>query len=189
MATTDTPITGETWGDEVESVRTYLLAESEQSFAELRPRVVAEREVLRTLCADTTAEQVAFRPDTGEGEDAWGIAEVLRHVASVEVIFAERIRQLGLGQPVDVTKTYPGFMESHETRDREELLAAFEASGRVMLEAIDAVAGSEILDSFDTHRLFGELNCRGWFRLHGLHMSDHARQVTRLKAQPGYPGA
>lgn len=189
MATTDTPITGETWGDEVDSVRAYLLAESERPFAEIRPVVAAERERLRALCAGTTAEQVAFRPDSGEGEDAWGIAEVLRHVASVEVIFAERIRQLGLGQPVDVTKTYPGFMESLETRDRDELLAAFEASGRVMLEAVDAIEGSEVLDSFDTHRLFGELNCRGWFRLHGIHMMDHAHQVAKMKTRSGYPEA
>ncbi len=182
-------MTGETWGDEVDSVRTYLLDESERSLTDLMPVVWAERQQLLDALLDSSEAQIEFVPATGEGEDGWGLAEVLRHVASIEVIFAGRIRQLGLGEAVNVTKTYPGYMEDISTRNRSELIEAFEASGRAMLDAIAAIDGHEVLEPTDPHRLFGELNCRGWFRLHGLHLLDHAHQVGKIKLMDGYPAA
>lgn len=183
-----TPMTGETWGDEVDSVRSFLLSESEKPLAELRPIVAAARQRILAALEGTTKEQVQFRPCSGEGEDAMGIAEVMRHLSSLEAIFAERIRQLGLGLDLNVTRTYPGYMEAVETRDPDELAAEFQASGEKMVAALASIDGRERLDTFDSHRLFGPLNCRGWYRLHGTHIEDHVHQIAKIKAMDGYPG-
>ena len=110
------PITGETWGDEVAGVRAYLLAEAELPFAELRLKLASARGDLLAELDGVSDAQAELRPYEGEGEDAWGIAEALRHVASIETIMAQRVRLLGLGLPVDVQATYPGYMESVDTR-------------------------------------------------------------------------
>ncbi len=184
---TTQPITGETWGDEVDPVRTYLLSESDKPFAELRPIVAAARARVLEALEGTTKEQVQFRPPEGEGEDAMGIAEVMRHLTSIEAIFAERIRQLGLGVELNVTKTYPGYMEDVTTREPDELASEFEGTGARMGAAIVEIEGHERLDTTDSHRLFGPLNCRGWYRLHGVHLEDHVHQIAKIKQMNGYP--
>lgn len=183
-----TPITGETWGDEIDSVRELLLREAEQPFAALRPKLDAARRELLAAVEDVSEEQAQFRPETGEGEDAWGIAEVLRHFASIETIMADRIRTLGSGSPTDaITPTYPGYMEALETRRLPELLRALDASYAALLAAIEEIEGHERLDTLAAHRRFGELNCRSWLAMHTLHLQDHARQAGKIKALEGFP--
>jgi len=184
-----TPITGETWGDEVDSVRAFILSEAEQPFAVLRPKLEAARRELLAALDGVSDEQARFTPATGEGEDAWGIAEALRHVASVETIMAGRIRLLGLGQPVAVTPTYPGYMEDVETRRLPDLIDALASSYSQLLTAVGEIEGHERLDTFEPHRRFGELNCHGWLVMHALHLQDHARQIGKIRAMEGYPAA
>jgi hypothetical protein len=43
------------------------------------------------------------------------------------------------------------------------------------------------LDKTMPHRLFGELNCRGWLAMQALHVEDHARQVGKIKRHADYP--
>jgi hypothetical protein len=182
-----TPITGETWGDEIEPVKAHLQQQSAESLVALRTKLNAAREEILASVQGVTTEQAQFRPGSGEGEDAWGIAEVLRHIASVESIMADRVRQLGLGQPLALQPTYPGYMESIETRQLDELLAALSESYAELLAAIDDIEGHERLDTLDEHRRFGQMNCRGWVAMHTLHLQDHARQITRIKSMPGLP--
>jgi len=183
-------ITGETWGDEVESVRAHILAQSAQPFAVLLPELAASRAELLAALEGVTDEQAEFRPGSGEGEEAWGIAEVLLHFASIETIMAERSRLLGAGDSVeDLTPTYPGYMESIETRRLPDLIGAVNVSHASLLAAVADVEGHERLDAVAAHRRFGELNCRGWLVMHGLHLRDHARQVNRIKALDGFPTA
>jgi hypothetical protein len=183
-----TPITGETWGDEIDGVRAFILDEATQPFSALMPRLVEARQTLLAALVDVDETQAQFRPDTGEGEDAWGIAEVLRHIASIEAIMAHRIRLLGRGEPVDVTATYPGYMEDVSTRSLPELLDALAESYALLEAAVSDIDGHERLDTLEPHRRFGELNCRGWLVMHRLHIEDHARQVGKIKAMPGFPG-
>jgi hypothetical protein len=183
-------ITGDTWGDEVESVRAHILKQAAQPFGVLLPELAASRAELLSAIDGVTDEQAEFRPGTGEGEEAWGIAEVLRHFASIETIMAERIRLLGAGDSVEsLTPTYPGYMESVETRRLPELIGAVDASHAALLAAIAEIEGHERLDAVAAHRRFGELNCRGWIVMHGLHLRDHARQIERIKALDGFPTA
>ena len=181
------PITGEIWGDRIEEPTAYIAVQSQRPFTELRPALQAARDALSAAIEGVTEAQAAFRPASGEGEDAWGIAEVLRHIGTMDVIFAQRIRQLGKGEPVDVQATYPGFMENVETRDIAELRDILHRSYETLLDAIGAIDGRERLDATDTHRRFGPLNCRGWVVMHTLHIEDHARQIGKIKALTGYP--
>lgn len=184
---TTPPLIGQTWGDEAERMRAALVQESEQPFSVLRPKLDAAHQALRTALADVTPEQAAFTPADGVGEEAWGIAEVLGHLISVEMIMADRVRQLGSGAPLGLPSTYPGFRESVETRQLPELLGLLDQSHATLLAAIGAIEGHEQLDHMDTHRRFGDLNCRGWVAMHTLHLQDHARQIGHIKALDGYP--
>jgi hypothetical protein len=112
---------------------------------------------------------------------------VLRHLATIEMMMADRVRQLGSGQPVNLPATYPGFMEHVETRRLPELTETLRRSQAALLSAIGEIEGHERLDTLDTHRRFGELNCRGWVAMHTLHLQDHARQIGKIKSMEGYP--
>lgn len=187
---TTTPITGETWGDNIETVRAYLLTEAAQPLSVLRPKLDAAHGELRGALDGVSDAQAQFTPAVGEGEDAWGIAEVLRHITSIEPIMAERVRRLGSGQSAEgITRTHSGYMLSVETRRMAELVPTLDRTYAELVEAIGAIEGQERLDTLDTHRRFGELNCRGWVALHTLHLQDHARQVGKLKQLAGYPPA
>jgi len=168
-------------------VRAHLLKESERPLAELRPKLAEAHQALLGALEGVSEGQAEFTPAVGEGEDAWGIAEVLRHLASVEVIMADRVRQLGTGEPLNLKATYPGFMESVETRRLPELVDIVGQSYQRLGAAIDDVDGHERLDTLDSHRRFGQLNCRGWVAMHTLHLQDHARQIGKIKAMDGYP--
>jgi hypothetical protein len=187
---TPRPITGDTWGDPdtLDSARAYLLRQAEQPFEVLRPALEAARQALRAAVDGVSETQAQFTPAGGEGEDAWGMAEVLRHIGSIEPIMADRIRLLGQGQPTDsLTRTHPGYLRAVDTRVLSDLLPLLERTYAQLLAAVDAIAGHERLDTHTPHRRFGELNCRGWLVLHTLHLQDHTRQIERLKASPGYP--
>jgi hypothetical protein len=185
-----TPITGEKWGDVVHPVRDFLLAKSEQEFDAIRPRLDASHKAFVAAAEDLSEAQAAFRPSSGEGEDAWGIAEVLRHIASIEPIMADRIRLLGNGESVEsLTPTYAGYMEAVDTRSLSELLPALAASYASLLAAIDEIDGHERLDTVAPHRLFGDLNCRSFVVMHALHLEDHTRQMQAIRALPDFPAA
>jgi hypothetical protein len=186
---TTPPLIGQTWGDEPERVRAVLVQESEQPFSALRPKLAAAHQALRFTLAGVTPEGAAFTPADGVGEDAWGIAEVLGHLISVETIMADRVRQLGSGAPLNLPATYPGFREGVQTRQLPDLRGLLDQSHAALLAAIDAIDGQERLDQVDTHRRFGDLNCRGWVAMHTRHLLDHARQIGNIKARADYPAS
>jgi len=182
------PITGETWGDNVEIVRAHLLREAEQPLRVLQPRLAQARRELLAVVDGVSDHQGQFAPPSGEGEDAWGIAEVLRHIASVEPIMAQRVRLLGSGLSIEsLPRTTPGYLEDVATRRVSELRTILDQTGIELEKAIQTIDGTERLDTPAAHRRFGELNCRGWVALHTVHLQDHAHQIARLKQLPDYP--
>src|SRR6266487_5810676 len=62
------PITGETWGDQIDPVRTHLLQASEQPFAVLRPKLAEAHEALVAALANVSERQAQFTPAVGDGE-------------------------------------------------------------------------------------------------------------------------
>ena len=74
-------ITGEKFGEERDAPRAHLLAEAQKPFSELRGDLDKAQETMRAALNGVTDAQSRFTPSTGEGEDAWGIAQIIRQVA------------------------------------------------------------------------------------------------------------
>ena len=184
--TNDNLITGEKFGEERDAPRAYLLAEAEKPFSELQSDLAAAHENLRHVLQRVSDPQSRFQPGTGEGEDAWGIAQVLRHLGASESRFAKRVLNLGRGDEMGAPAPQPG---DDDPRSLAELKQGIEDSYQALLGAANAVAGSENLAPTWNHPFFGELNCRAVFALQSLHTNDHARQIARLKALPDFPKA
>lgn len=179
-------ITGEKFGAERDAPRAHLLAEAQKPFSDLEADLAAAHENLRKVLEDVTDPQSRFQPASGEGEDAWGIAQILRHLGGSEGRFAKRVLNLGRGDEMGAPAPQPG---DDDPRSLADLKAGIEESYQALLGAANAVAGSENLERTWNHPMFGELNCRAVFALQALHTNDHARQIARLKAMPDFPKA
>jgi hypothetical protein len=130
--------------------------------------------------------QAEFTPASGEGEEAWGIGAIARHIASVEPSFGERVRLLGTGQSAD-SLPRSASSAAPDLRPLDNLRQDLERSFAEFLDKVATIDGRERLDTLSAHRRFGPLNCRGWVVLHTLHLQDHARQIDKIKALDGYP--
>ena len=179
-------ITGEKFGEEREAPRAHLLAEAQKPFSELRGDLEEAQARLRSALQGVTDAQSRFQPKGGEGEDAWGIAQVLRHLGASEGRMAKRIINLGQGTEMGAPPPQPG---DDDPRSLEELKAGLEEGYEALLSAAATVDGGENLESTWNHPMFGEINCRAVFALQTLHVNDHARQIERLKAMPDFPKA
>src|SRR5688500_13074236 len=94
---TTTPITGNTWGDETERPRAYILTEAERPFAELTPIFEKAHAALVAQLAGVSEAQAAFKPGNAGGEEDYSIAEVSRHMIEVTPLIGARIRALATG--------------------------------------------------------------------------------------------
>src|SRR5581483_12450091 len=95
---TDELITGEVFGRENEAPSAYLQAQAQKPFAELLAPYEASHANLVAVLQGVSDAQARFKPGSGEGEDAWGIAQVIGHISGSEVRMAKRIRNLALGE-------------------------------------------------------------------------------------------
>jgi hypothetical protein len=176
-------ITGEVFGQERDAPRAHLLTEAEKTFSQLREPYLESHVRLLGVLDGVSDTQARFLPGTGEGEDAWGIAQIVGHLAGSEARMAKRIRNLGLGEEMGAPMPQP----EEETRSIQELKAALEEAHRLVIEAGSACDGKEGLEKIWNHPFFGGINCRAVFALQTLHENDHARQIARIKALPAYP--
>jgi hypothetical protein len=179
-------ITGEKFGEEREAPRAHLLAEAQKPFGELRGDLIEAQSKLRGALQGVTDGQSRFQPKGGEGEDAWGIAQVLRHLGGSEGRMAKRILNLGRGDEMGAPAPQPG---DDDPRSLDELKQGLDEGYKALFDAAAAVEGSEDLERTWNHPFFGEINCRAVFALQTLHVNDHARQIERLKAMPDFPKA
>jgi hypothetical protein len=170
-----------------EEARARLLALGEQSFAELAVGLTQSHQRLLSAFAGVSETQARFKPPSGEGEEAWSIGEVLRHVIQATEGNATRIDRLSQGQPAQ--PSIPSSLGGHEGEAATKLVPVYEAAYGALLEVINGLTGQERLDTTATHAYFGELNCRAWLAMHVAHMSNHAGQMEKVKAAEGYPAA
>jgi hypothetical protein len=162
-----------------------ILAQGERPFSELTLLVESVRADLLAALEGVSEAQSRFKPPGGEGEDAWGIAEVVRHLIHGESNVALRLLALALGQ--DAAGSTPGQLGGNEGVSFEGLKALLRQSRRALLDAVAAVDGVERLDTTAPHAYFGELNCRTWLFFQSFHDGLHLRQIQAAKAAPGYP--
>ena len=185
---TTRPITGETWGDEIDGPRAFILSQAQKPFAELLPPFESAMQALRSELQGVSEAQAAFKPGRGDGEDDYSIAEVTRHMINVIPMIGERISSLGTGRD-PLPAQGPGSLGVNEDAPLSTLTGLLETSRQTLLDAVASVDGKEQLEKTMPHRLFGELNCRGWLAMQALHAEDHARQVGKIKAHASYPKA
>jgi hypothetical protein len=185
---TTIPITGDTWGDEVERPRTFILDEAQKPFGALYPRADSVLDALLTALEGVSEAQARFKPGSGSSEDDYSIIEVLRHVVASTALMAERVRTLALGLEPPVANP-PGSLGTTEDASLAQLSRMLRAAGDAYLATVKAVDGGERLDTTTPHRVFGEHNCRGWIVIHTMHLGDHAHQVAKIKAHPAFPKA
>ncbi len=177
-----------TLADDVrERVRSYLIGQGEQkTFSQLREVVDAARADFLAELEGVSEAQAAYQPrEGGEGEGAWGIAQVVRHLIQSEEGVARRVRTLALGGAAETPQ--PGRLAGHEDADLPSLIEALKGSRQALLQAVADVEGSERLDTTSAHPFFGELNCRSWFLFQRVHDGDHMRQVQKTKSESAYP--
>ncbi|HXH20907.1 MAG TPA: DinB family protein [Dehalococcoidia bacterium] len=171
---------------ERERIRSYLVSQAEKkTFAELRPAVEEGRNALYAALDGIGEEQARFKPPGGEGEDAWSIHEVLRHVIQGKEGVALRVRALALGDPA--RGSTPGRLVGRADASLADLVRDLQAADFALEHAVGSVEGRERLDTTAPHAFFGELNCRAWFLFQRIHDLDHARQIEKIKAMPGFP--
>jgi hypothetical protein len=172
---------------ELERVRGYLVSQAEKkTFAELREPVEQARAGLLAALDGVSDEQAVFKPTAGsEGEDAWCIAEVLRHCIHDQEGVALRVRALALGDPA---RGYSlGRVVGRSNATMADLVRDLKAANFALDHAVGSVEGKEKLEPTATHPFFGELNCRAWFLFQRVHDIDHTRQIERIKTDPVFP--
>lgn len=166
-------------------VRGYLLGQAEKNdFAALWPRVMEQRGALLATFAELTEEQAAFRPAAGEGEAAWGAADLARHLVSstrnvIAIVTALARGEAALKDPLGTLGApYASFVEAR--RALIDVSLDFAALPGRLPDAPDYEATAE-------HAMFGPLNCRAWFLFQRVHDTDHINQLAALRADEGFP--
>lgn len=167
-------------------VRGYLLAQAEKNdFAALWPKVMEQRGALLAAFAEFSETQAAFRPASGEGEDAWGAADLARHlVASTRnvmgVVDALARGAAATRDPLGTLGDSPNPSFTEARKALFDISLDFAAlTGRL--------PASPNLDATAEHAFFGPLNCRAWFLFQRVHDTDHINQLAALRATPGFP--
>lgn len=170
-------------------MRSYLVSQAERkTFGELRVTVEDARAGLLAAIEGVSEDQAQFKPTplgTGD-EDAWSIAEVVRHCIQNEEAVALCVRALALGDQARPASI--GRVVGRTNSSLSDLVRDLRAANFALDHAVGSVEGKEKLEPTATHQFFGELNCRAWFLFQRIHDIDHTRQIEKIKADPAYPG-
>ena len=178
-------ITGEKFGAERDAPRTYLLA---QGVKLLRPPRRTWRRRTRTCatCSKTSrTRNRASQPSSGEGEDAWGIAQICDTSAAVGPFRQARAQSGPWAMRWAPRRLSPAMTTRGRWRPESRPV---EESYQVLLWA----AASAVAD-FGEPRRRGTTRCSAsstaapYSLFQALHTNDHARQIARLKAKPDFP--
>jgi len=172
--------------DDWAKVRSYILAQAEKyTPIEYWPRLLEQRAQLIQLFEGVTPEQAAWRPPSGEGEDAWSIVEIAQHVLQ----WTENIIQLNhaLLEGQEATKLPSGYLDPDPKAVLSEVRDALVESSHELAETLLYVSGRTDPTRTVEHSRFGELNVRQWFVLGRIHDLDHIGQIKGLKQAEGFP--
>jgi len=169
----------------VDRVRARLLEGAATGFPGLVPSVQEAREALLAEVEGLSDGQARFKPATSGGEAGWSVLEVMRHVLVDEVDLGGQVLALAAGEPTPGSVI--GRLGGMESASLGEVVDALRAARARLIDAVQAMAGSERLDVTAPHPWFGDLNCRAWFLFQRIHDSDHTRQVQAIKDHPDFP--
>ena len=145
-------------------------------------RCARARSDLIAAAIGLTDAQAAWAPATGEGEEAWSAAQVIRHLITATPNVAAIIEATARGE--SAPKDPPGTIKADdapvaELRDRlvavsEELLSV----GRRLPDRPDS-------QTTVPHAFFGDLPSRAWILFQAFHDRMHADQLNDLREAQG----
>jgi hypothetical protein len=172
----------------VQRIIGYIQHNAKKDGAAVRELVEQGHAQISGQLAGMSEAQGAFKPAPGE----WSALELMAHVVTAKRGVARICARLARGEEVSRFGgegeeqdgiTGGGFASLAEAR------AAMDAAHAELLAFVDGgLPGADEAARY-RHFLFGDLNCREWAVFQRVHDGDHANQVEKIKAAPGYPAA
>ena len=159
----------------------YLKHQASKSNADLLTLVDRAAGWIEKSLEGVSESQARFCPAPGE----WCIAEVLRHVGTSMRGTARVIASLAAGEKADATGIEPVVEAGPETL--AELRRGVARSYDEVRAAVSALPEGAAPGATAFHPFFGDLNCKEWAAFVYVHSRDHADQIEKVKASPGFP--
>ena len=173
-------------------------AERQKALAYLGETQNAVAEAVRGL----SDAQLTFKP----APDRWSVAEVMEHVALVEDLFTNNIREQLLKAPVTTAANNAKQLDATVVAKSTDRTTKYRApdpvapTGRWNAQAsLDHFAASrqqtvsylkstpDLRAHIVTHPAFGPLDGYEWVLAIAAHTERHTKQILEVKADPGFP--
>ncbi len=168
-------------------IRSYIQHNAAKEPASIRELVEKGHAQVAGLIDGLSEEQATFKPSP----DDWSVLEVLHHVVSAKRGVARLCQRLGRGERVagfgGEGQEQDGVTGGRPFATLGEARAAMDAAHRALLDFVDGPIATANVETRFAHFLFGELNCREWAAFQRVHDGDHAGQIEKVLAAPGFP--
>lgn len=146
---------------------------------EVWPRVMQARASLLAEFVDVAEELAVHKPESGEGEDAWSILQVLQHVLTYTRNVTAIVEGTARGQTI--VKDPPGAIHDVGASSLRQLLAATVAASAELAGVTERLPVEPDLSVTVDHPSFGPFNSREWFLFLSVHDDVHRQQIAALK--------
>lgn len=135
------------------------------------------------LLAGCTPDDLRWTPTAGR----WSIAEIVLHLADVEIVFAYRVRMI-LSSPGTPIQAFDqaAFVDAQRARTKDpfESLTLMTALRTSMVRLLRGLTDEEF-DRFGMHAERGLESVRHMMRMLAGHDRNHLTQIERLLAEKG----
>jgi len=147
-------------------------------------RLAAARAELVGAAFGLTEAQARWRPPHGEGEEAWSIAEVLRHLITATPNITAIIEATAHGRTE--RKDPPGAIAA-PAAPLDELHAQLVAVSEHLLSVGRRIPAEPNRTITVDHAFFGPLPALAWPLFQAVHDGLHTEQIKSIKGSAGYP--
>jgi hypothetical protein len=165
--------------DARQQVVSYLKHQASKSTSDLLALVDRAAGSIEQSLAGVSESQARFRPSP----DEWSVADVLRHVDAAMRSTGRIIEALATGKEARPDMNAPPVLED-EGKTLAELRDGVAASYDEVRAAVAAIPDGP---ATALHPFFGDLNSKEWAAFVYVHSRDHADQIEKVKAAPGFP--
>ena len=167
--------------DARQQVVSYVKHQASKSTADLLGLIDRAAGWIEKSLEGVSESQARFCPEPGE----WCIADVLRHVDASMRGTARVVESLAAGEKADLRGIEAVAEAGQETL--AELRRGVARSYDEVRAAVSAIPEGAASGATAFHPFFGDLNCREWAAFVYVHSRDHADQIEKAKAHPGFP--
>ena len=159
----------------------YVRHQASKSKDDLLALVDRAEGVIDRSVEGVSEAQAQFCPAPGE----WSVAEVLRHVEASMRGSAGLVRALAAGEKASAKMVDPPMEDARQTL--AQLRPGVARSFDELRAAVEALPEGAASGATAYHPFFGDLTSKEWAAFSYVHARDHADQIEKVKADPGYP--